>query len=299
MESRAGEDDLHVHPAGQGVWVARMLAEMGATPILCGLIGGETGAVLRTLLDRMPIELRLVETKTGSGGYVIDRRRGDRQVLASANRFPPTRHELDDLAAVTCGATLEAGRLVMCNPFPADGFPLEVYDTIASAAHSCGAELLVDLSTPRLERVLPHRPYLVKLNDWELASYVRAPVDGQRALSAARRLCDAGALNVALTRAGAPILVVSDETEPFEVVPPQLQHGFREGCGDTMMGALAAVRAQGASLREALVIGAAAGTASFLRHGLGTGRREVVEALAQRVVVTDCAVAGTERPVPR
>ena len=40
-----------------------------------------------------------------------------------------------------------------------------------------------------------------------------------------------------------------------------------------MMGAIAAALARGLPLREALVLGAAAGAANFLRHGLGTGTR--------------------------
>ena len=38
---------IHFHAGGQGVWVAGMAAAMGATPVLCGLIGGEPGELLR------------------------------------------------------------------------------------------------------------------------------------------------------------------------------------------------------------------------------------------------------------
>ncbi len=50
-----------------------------------------------------------------------------------------------------------------------------------------------------------------------------------------------------------------------------------------MMGAIAACVADGREWREALMIGAAAGAANFLRHGLGTGARSVVDDLARRV----------------
>ncbi len=47
IEPFAGEEDeIHLHAAGQGVWVARMAAALGAYPVLCGFLGGETGAVL-------------------------------------------------------------------------------------------------------------------------------------------------------------------------------------------------------------------------------------------------------------
>ena len=46
-----------------------------------------------------------------------------------------------------------------------------------------------------------------------------------------------------------------------------------------MMGAIAAAWAREVPLSEAIVLGAAAGSANFLRAGLGTGRRDVVERL--------------------
>ena len=144
---------------------------------------------------------------------------------------------------------------------------------------------MVDLSSPRLDRTLPYGPELVKLNDWELAEYVSGPVDGQRALSAARRLVEAGAANVVVTRGEGPILVLPSAGEPFEIVPPRLPRGYREVCGDAMMGAIAAGWTRGMSLRDALVLGAAAGSGNFLRHGLGTGKRAVVEELTQRIAI--------------
>jgi 1-phosphofructokinase len=285
IERRGDGEEIHVHAAGQGVWVAKMAAELGASPVLCSLLGGESGTTLRPLLEELPGERRIASTAGSTGCYVVDCRSGERRLLASALRPPPQRHELDDLVGVTCAAALESTALVLCNPFPPDGLPEEVYETLAGNARAAGIRLLVDLSSPRLDRTLSHRPELVKLNDWELAEYVAGPVDGPRALEAARRLQDAGAVSVAVTRAEAAILVVPGEGDPYEIVPPAFAVGYREGCGDTMMGAIAAGWARGLPLRDALVLGAAAGSANFLRHGLGTGTREVVEALAREIPV--------------
>jgi fructose-1-phosphate kinase PfkB-like protein len=69
----------------------------------------------------------------------------------------------------------------------------------------------------------------------------------------------------------------------WEVVPPRLERGFREGCGDSMLGAMAFALAGGLATEQMLVLGAAAGAACFLRHGLGSARRAVIEELAARV----------------
>ena len=85
-----------------------------------------------------------------------------------------------------------------------------------------------------------------------------------------------------VTRAGEPALAVRDG-KAWEVVPPRLERGFREGCGDSMLGAMAAATAAGESWEHSLIVGTAAGAACFLRQGLGSAKREVIDELAERV----------------
>lgn len=283
IEARGGADDVHLHAGGQGVWVARMAAELGADPLLCGLAGGESGEMLTALLDSLPGERRLVETAGATGCYVADRRSGKRRILASALAPAPSRHELDELFSVACAAALECGLLVVCNPYPGEALPLDVYSALVTDAKRNGVQVLVDLSTPRLERALEGKPDVVKLNDWELAQYVTAPVDEpQERDGAVRRLIDAGAGSVVVTRGEKPAFAYRDG-EVVEIIPPRFDEGFREGCGDTMMGAMAAAAARGMSWHDVLSLGAAAGAANFLRRGLGTGSRPVVESLREQV----------------
>jgi 1-phosphofructokinase len=278
-----GGDDIHVHAAGQGVWVARMVAEMGAAAVLCGFIGGETGNVLRPLLERLGIELRLSETAEASGAYIHDRRSGARVPVAQSAAMPPSRHEVDDLFSATLAAALDADVLALCNAYPGEALPLEIYGSLVADARDNGTPAIVDLSPPRLDSALAGGPALVKINDWELAQFVAAPVDtAARMRAAAGRVLEAGAGAAIVTRAEQPALVLRGD-EAWELAPPRFERGAREGCGDSMMGALAACMAAGREWEETLRIGTAAGAANFLRHGLGSASRAVVEELAPRV----------------
>jgi 1-phosphofructokinase len=276
---------IHFHAGGQGPWVARMAAHMGATPVLCGFIGGESGQLLHNLLQQAvaPGELRLVKTATASGCYVTDRRGGKRQLIAMTLSDPPTRHELDELVSLACAEAIACGWLVVTNPMPGASLPLEVYGDLVADAKANGVRTLVDLSSPRMDSALRGRPDLAKLNDWELAELVRGPVSEPRQLlDAARRLQELGAASVIVTRGEQPALVLAGE-RALMLSSPRLERGFREGCGDAMMGGLAAAWAQGETLERALVVGAAAGAANFLRRGLGSASREVVERLVGSV----------------
>jgi 1-phosphofructokinase len=277
------EDDIHIHAGGQGVWVARMAGELGAHPILCGFCGGETGELLRPLLDAQAGETRLVETTAPSGSWVIDRRSGDREMIAHAWSDPPSRHETDDLFSITCASALGSEVLVVCGPVPTDALPLDIFRNLVADVSANGTKVIVDLSSPRLDSALEGGPEVVKLSHWQLAEFAGGDVsDPARLRQAAETVVERGAKAVLVTRGGDPALVLRGDLA-WELVPPRFEGGAAEGSGDSMVGALAATLARGLDWEDALRWGAAAGATNFLRHGLGSGSRDVVADLLERV----------------
>lgn len=286
-------DDIHVHAGGQGVWVARMAGELGAEPVLCGTVGGETGTVIAGLLRDLPFDTRLVPVAAASGCYVIDRRSGDRRPFATAWSLPMSRHELDDLFSTTVSAALAADVVVVTNPLPGDALPAEFYRNLVADIRSMGTPVLADLSPPRLDAALGGAPDLVKLNDWELAQFVTGPVDtASDRRAAVRRLRDRGAGSVVVTRGGLPAFATATDGREYELTPPRFDHGSPEGCGDSMMGGMATSWARGSSWLDAITAGMAAGAANFLRHGLGTGVRGMVEQLTGQIACRELTSEG-------
>jgi 1-phosphofructokinase len=262
----AERQQIHFHAGGQGAWAARMVAHMGATPVLCSLVGGESGALLEGLLAESirPGDMRIVQSSASSGCYVTDRREGDRKLLAMTLSAPPTRHELDELFSLTCAEAIACGWLIVTNPMPGTSLPLDIYGDLVADAKANGCHTLVDLSWPRMDSALRGKPDVAKLNDWELAEMVRGPVsEPQDLLAAAARMRDMGANTVIVTRGEEPALVLGGDG-PAWLTPPRFEHGYREGCGDAMMGAMTAVWARGESFERALAMGAAAGAAGEL-----------------------------------
>lgn len=277
-------DDIHVHAGGQGVWVARMAAQLGARTRLCGTIGGETGTALGPLLADLPIEVRLIRTAAASGSYVMDRRTGGRRPIATAWAPAPDRHEADDLFSLTLATALESDVLVVTNPLPGDALPMTFFTDLVADVRGAGVAVLADLSPPRLDAALAGGPDLVRINDWELAQYVTGPVDTiPQRVGAVRRLREQGAASVIVTRGGAPAYGCDPHGGMWEFVPPLFEQGSAEGCGDAMMGAMAVGWAQGTDWTGCVRVGMAAGAANFLRHGLGSAEADVVDRLLPHV----------------
>src|SRR4051794_40195159 len=152
--SADGGDDIHIHAAGQGVWVARMAAELGADPVLCGFIGGEVGTVLRPLLEEMPVALRLVETEAPSGAYIHDRRSGERRPISQSAALPASRHEVDELFSAPAAPALDCALPAICAPYPENTVPLEIYGGLVADVKANGVRTIVALSSPRLDSAL-------------------------------------------------------------------------------------------------------------------------------------------------
>lgn len=290
-------NEIHFHPGGQGVWVARMAGALGADPILCGFLGGETGQLLEPLLAEMPGERRFVKTASDSGTFIMDRRGGTYERVAQALSTPPGRHEVDALVSATIAAALRCGVLVLCNPLPGESLGADFYERIVADVRQQGVRVLADLSSPRLNGALRGGLELVKINDWELAEYVCGPVDDPADLArAARRIMADGSETVIITR-GEKTAMVFRGDDRWELAAPSFSHGFREGCGDSMMGAIAAVLAGGGDWQDAVKIGAAAGAVNFLRCGLGSADPDVVLELAPSVTLTLLPRLDADAPV--
>lgn len=291
VEDRSGEDDIHVHAGGQGVWQSRMVSSLGVPTVLCSALGGETGSVLGHLLPSTDVTLRMVPVSSRNGAYVHDRRKGDREVLAQSSGTPLDRHELDSLYELTLTEGLTHGRVLLSGPQDDRVLPADLYRRLSTDLGANGCKVAADLAGERLEAVLAGHPDLIKVSHEELLDDGRAKTDDAKDLVAAMRTLrdEGGAGTIVVSRSGAaPALALFDdddfgEAAIVEVVMPKLEPADPSGAGDSMTAGMVAALARGRSLRQALQIGAACGALNVVRHGLGTGGARAVDTLADRV----------------
>jgi 1-phosphofructokinase len=279
-------DQIHVHVGGQGLWIARMVRTLGMRPQLCAVFGGETGQLARFLAEFENLDVRHIRSQGWNGGYVHDRRSGDRIELVDVPPAPLSRHELDELYSVTMAAALSTRTCILAGSHIKEVIPDEVYGRLASDLGAAGVDVVADLSGGSLRAVLGGRPSVVKVSDEELE---RDGWAGGRSrddvLAAIDRVRDAGARGVVVSR-GAGTTLASIRGLTFEVGAPSVVVVDGRGGGDSMTGALGVATAKAMPLLDALRLAAAAGAATIVRRGLATGAVEVIRAMAPLVDVT-------------
>ena len=168
--SPGDEPDIHMHAGGQGFWVAHMAARLGARVSLCVPLGGETGAVLESLLAVDGISVVSVETEGANGAYIHDRRGGEREVIAETSSPPLTRHELDDLYGVTLAAGLDSDAVLITGPRNEGVLPAEAFERLSRDLTANGRLVLADLSGEPLTAALRGGVTFLKVSDEDLVA---------------------------------------------------------------------------------------------------------------------------------
>ena len=291
---RASGDEIHLHAGGQGFWVARMAALMGASVQLCCALGGESGAVLRGLIARENVQLLDVACAGANGVYVHHRSDGERTELARTACPGLSRHETDELYGVTFSAALDSGLLLLTGSDPYGVIEDDLYRRLAGDLRSNGVRVIADLHGPALCSALQGGLEVLKLSEEELlADRLAAGAERDQLTAALAELHDAGASSVLLSRADHPALVLDGPGGRFlQLTGPRVEAFEPHGTGDSMFAALGASIAVGHDLETALRMATAAGCLNATRRGLGTGTRQLVEQLSRHVGLDDLATAG-------
>jgi 1-phosphofructokinase len=288
VESGSEQPEVHLHAGGQGFWVARLAARLGADVVLCCALGGEPGRVLRGLIEAESLTLRAVEAEAPNGVYIHDRRSGERIEVVSVESQPLARHASDELYGIALGAGLDADLTLITGCQPADLLQADLYRRLASDLRANGKQVIGDLTGPPLDAALEGRIELLRLSEEEMLrdGYV-AGGSISELVDAARKLHESGARNVLISRASEPAILVGDteSSAQVELAGPVFEALDRSGAGDSMFAATGVGLARGMDMLESLRLGMAAGALNATRRGLGTGTKQEIEHLAKHVTV--------------
>lgn len=295
-----GRDEVHLHAGGQGYWISRMIRALGAHPIPCAGVGGEPGDALRAIVAADGLDARLTTMVHPNAVMVEDRRDGDRTLMTETAIPNLGRHEVDELYSAIVGAALSAGVCVLAGTQLVPMFDPDTFRRLVSDLRRNGVTVIADLCGEPLDSVLAAGIDVVKLSHEELIADGWAKSSAIAAISAGiGRLQDRGAAAVVVSRQDRTTIAGFDG-RVVEVRSPGLEVLDGRGGGDSMTAALAVAATRKLAFEDGLRLAAAAAALNVSRHGLGTGRRDSIEDIADRVEVSDVTVRTTrKRPTGR
>ena len=255
-------------PGGGGINVARVIHRLGGACLAFHAAGGHTGRLLCDLLDaegvvHRPIE---IEGNTREDVTVTDRARGHQyRFVMPGPRL--AEGEWRRCLEVVLNATPSPDYIVASGSLP-EGVPSDFYARLAREARTRRFRLVLDTSGEALRAAAAERVYLVKPNRREVEQLLGRPLSDESELRQALRQFvhdgHAEAVVVSLGAEGA-LLVTSATAERLPA--PKVPVESRIGAGDSMVAGIVLALARGNSLRQAVLLGLAAGSATVMTPG--------------------------------
>jgi 1-phosphofructokinase len=279
-----GSPEVHFHAGGQGLWVARMARVLGAATTLCGPIGGESGLVIESLIEHSGLAFEPLPCQAPNGGYIHDRRSGEREPIVEIDAPVLHRHEVDELGALVLSLAMSHRALVLTGPSNPAAVPPATYERLAKNASAVGCRVVADLSGEFLKAITGGVDVLKVAHNEVIDAKIASGDSRDELLAAARELQTRGIAAVIVSRGSEPAIAALEDGA-YEIQLPELDAADHRGAGDSMTAAAAVALARGMDPHAMLRLAAAAGAMNVTRHGLGSGRLDLVEKLVEQVAV--------------
>ncbi|WP_159474439.1 1-phosphofructokinase family hexose kinase [Dyadobacter sp. 3J3] len=273
-------DTPNFEAGGGGINVAKAIHRLGGNPVAVFTIGGPTGQRLHKLVKSEGVETLVIETKqwTRENFHVLETSTGFQY------RFGVPGSELMPTEVRSILETIEEfdpkpSYIIASGSLP-PGAPDDFYGQIAKIAHKQGARFIADASGDALKSATEAGVYLLKPNITELSQLVGVDkLEMDDVDDAARALIIRNQCEVVVVSMGAmgAMLVTADQVE--HIPAPPVKKKSAVGAGDSMVAGIVWTLSQGKSLREAVRMGVACGSAATMSAGSELFRMQDVNKL--------------------
>lgn len=262
--NRTSAEDYQAN--GKTINVSIMLKRLGINNTALGFIGGFTGKFIESELQKLGIitDFTEIDGITRVNAFI----RSNDKEYKIVNKGPEI-IKVKKVEMIQKIASIPKGGILFVSGSLPKGISEDIYEEIARISNQNQFRLILDISSKRLLDCLRYRPYLVKPNKEELASYFgKDAISDEEVLVLGKELIEKGAERVLISLGEEGSLYIS-EKDIIRVTSPQGKVVNTACAGDALLSTFVGKLELGASLEDALRFASATGAATAFSMGLG------------------------------
>ncbi|CAM2901390.1 1-phosphofructokinase [Moritella viscosa] len=223
-----------LEPAGKGVNVAKVLADLGADVIATGFLGIENEAPFCQLFERTNITDKFIRVQ---GATRINVKLVEANSQVSDINFPGvsvTAAALVEFETMLFNLSLSHDVFIIAGSLPVGVSP-EVCANWIEKLQQAGKKVFFDSSNAALSAGLAVKPWLIKPNDEELAHWAASMSQAEKSLTEiAQQLSNTGIANVVVSLGADGVMWLNKEGW-LQAKPPTMDVVSTVGAGDTLV----------------------------------------------------------------
>ena len=269
--------DMHTEPGGGGINVSKAIQKLGGNSTALFPSGGTNGRLLEQMLQAQNILFSAIPVQAPTRESITIT-----EITTNAQyRFVMPGGHLNDEELKNCFAAIKtlvpAPTIIVVSGSLPPGVPEDFIATLAGLAKELEAKCIVDTSGRPLQLATQEGVYLLKPNLSELCSLVgKEYLELFEVDEAAHEVIQRGDCEVVVVSMGPAGAIVVTEKDHERIPAPTVKKLSTVGAGDSMVGGMAWMLEQGASLREVVRFGVACGTDATMNEGTQLFKKEDV-----------------------
>ncbi len=230
-------DSGSLHPAGKGINVAKVLAELGAEVTVTGLLGADNQEPFVQLFDSLNMADKFIRVQ---GASRINVKIVEKSGQVSDLNFPGVavqENEIQQFEQTLFALAKSHDVFVIAGSLPQGVSPEQLAEWI-KALQKVGKKVFFDSSNQALVKGIAAGPYLIKPNDEELSAIVGRTLSSTADITAAaEKLQQQGCENVVISLGEKGVLWL-DQAGWIQSIPPRMDVVSTVGAGDTLVAGL-------------------------------------------------------------
>lgn len=274
-------------PGGKGVDVSRMIKTLGGESVALGFIGGFDGLEFqgRLLNEGTPHDFIKISGETRTN-IIIHAENDDREMKVNAAGPEIKPDELGMLLEKIRSLKPDPTFAVISGSIP-PGLSQGIYRQMTLAFEELGAKVILDADGESLAKGLPATPYMIKPNVNELQRLLGKEFNSKAEMIAEARNLLQDELKIVVISAGPEGVYVVLKDGGFHATSPDVEVQNTVGAGDSLLGGIVFELDRGGSLKDAVKLGVACGTATAMSEGTAQGTMEDIEKILPQVGIED------------
>jgi 1-phosphofructokinase len=274
-----------LHPAGKGINVAKVLAELGAKVTVTGLLGENNQASFVALFELLKINDQFIRVQ---GDTRINVKIVEKSGQVSDLNFPGVsigESELAEFERNLFKLSKTHDVFVIAGSLPQGVTPERCAGWIQKL-NTAGKKVFFDSSNKALAAAVNAHPYLIKPNDEELSALLNLPLKNTDEIKdAAQHLQQQGCHNVVISMGENGVLWLN-KAGWLQSTSPKMEVVSTVGAGDTLVAGLCWAELNQWNKSESLSFATALAALAVSQIGVGVADIDQVEALQKNIKIT-------------
>ncbi len=255
-------------PGGKGINVSIVLKNIGISSTALGFSAGFTGKELERMLTDMGVVCDFIHSEEGLTRINVKiRYTPEREFNAQGPRLleghiAKLSEKLD---------SLDSNDILVLSGSAYAGADKSIYSKITERLSKKGVKIVVDAEGELLTSTLPHQPFLVKPNHYELSAIFGVSLTDKTEIAKyGKRLQNMGAKNVFVSMGAEGGILITENGKALYSPAPKGRLVNSTGAGDSAVAGFLAGYIETESLEDAFLWAIAAGSASAFSENLTT-----------------------------